>query len=100
MSTIKVDDWLKDELSRLQSTSMVDEKTPSYNEIVKQAIRRQALTPILMQYIYARLGDWNPYDVLSWFYEEHRAPMEEELVEAYARLIVETQRALGGENDG
>jgi hypothetical protein len=97
VSTIKVDDWLKDKLIRLQSVTQMDEKTPSYNEIVKNAIKAQALTPILMRYIYARLGDWNPYDVLSWFYEEQRATIDEELVEAYARLIVETGSPLRGD---
>ena len=100
MSTIKVDDELKDELTRLQSATQMDEKTPSYNDIVKQAVKAQALTPMLMKYIYARLGDWNPYDLLSWFYEEHRVPMDEALVEAYARLIVETKVPLRGESDG
>jgi hypothetical protein len=35
--------------------------------------------------------------VLSWFYEEQRATIDEELVEAYARLIVETGSPLRGD---
>ena len=51
------------------------------------------LAPILMRYIGARVDDWNPYDLLSWFYEVEQAPMDRELVEAYAELVEETMRA-------
>ena len=98
MSTIKVDDELKEELTRLQSENQIDERIPSYNDIVWQAIRVQELMPILMRYIYAKQGAWNPYDVLSWFYEENKAPMDMGLVEAYARIIVEMEVPLRGEN--
>ena len=90
MSTIKVDEELKEELTRIQSRYQSD-KSPSYNDIVKNAVRIQELTPILLQYIYSRIDDWNPYDVLSWFYDENKTPMDKELVEAYAALI-ETQK--------
>ncbi|TFH19251.1 hypothetical protein E4H04_00660 [Candidatus Bathyarchaeota archaeon] len=90
MSTIKVDGELKDELTRLQTLAGND-KSLSYNDIVWKAVKSQALTPILMRYIYSRIGDWNPYDLLSWFYEEMRTPLDKELVEAYAQLIVETK---------
>jgi hypothetical protein len=89
VSTIKVDDELKDELSRLQSAGGA-EKPPSYNDLVKKALRSQALTPLLMRYIYSRIDGWNPYDLLSWFYEVEKTPMDKGLVEAYAELIVET----------
>ncbi len=86
MSTIKVDEELKEELTRIQSRYQGD-KSPSYNEIVKNAVKIQELTPILLQYLYSRIEDWNPYDVLSWFYDEKKTPMDKELVEAYAALI-------------
>ncbi len=89
MSTIKVDDELKNELARLQSSSGTD-KPPSYNELVKKALRCQALTPLLMRYVFSRVDGWNPYDLLSWFYEVEKAPLDRGLVEAYAELIVET----------
>ena len=89
VSTIKVDDELKNELARLQSASGAD-KPPSYNELVKKALMGQALTPLLMRYIYSRIDGWNPYDLLSWFYELEKIPMDRGLVEAYAELIVET----------
>ncbi|MCW4011638.1 MAG: hypothetical protein NWF07_01460 [Candidatus Bathyarchaeota archaeon] len=90
MSTIKVDDGLKDELARIQS---VHRESLSYNDIVWNAVRSQMLAPILMRYIRARIDDWNPYDLLSWFYEVEQAPMGRELVEAYAELIEETMGA-------
>ena len=89
MSTIKIDDELKEELTRIQSRYQRD-KSPSYNEIVRNAVKTQELTPILLQYIYAKIENWNPYDVLSWFYEENQKPMDKTLVEAYAELIMET----------
>ena len=90
VSTIKIDDELKEELTLIQSRT---EKSPSYNEIVRNAVKIQTLTPILLKYIYSRIDDWNPYDVLSWFYDEHKTPMDTELVEAYAELIMDTGRA-------
>jgi hypothetical protein len=99
VSTIKVDDWLKEELTRLQSESQMNEKTLSYNEIVKNAVKLQELAPIMMRYIYARMDSWNPYDLLSWFYEEYGIPVGEELVEVYARLIVETSSPLREKSD-
>ena len=90
MSTIKIDEELKKKLTLIQSRT---DKSPSYNEIVRNAVTIQTLTPILLKYIYSRLDDWNPYDVLSWFYEEHKVPLDTELVEAYAELIMETGRA-------
>ena len=92
MSTIKVDDELKTELTRIQSRYQT-EKTPSYNEIVKNAVKTQELTPILLKYIYSKITDWNPYDLLSWFYDENKTPMDTMLVEAYAELIMDTGRA-------
>ncbi len=91
MSTIKIDDELKQELTRIQSKYQSD-KSPSYNEIVRNAVKTQELTPILLQYLYAKMENWNPYDVLSWFYEEKQKPMDKTLVEAYAELIMETER--------
>lgn len=91
MSTIKIDDELKQELTRIQSRYQSD-KSPSYNEIVRNAVKIQELTPILLQYIFAKMENWNPYDVLSWFYEENQKPMDKTLVEAYAELIMETGR--------
>lgn len=88
MSTIKVDDELKEELTRIQSQHQSD-KPPSYNEIVRNAVKVQTLTPILLRYIHSRIEDWNPYDVLSWFYAENKAPMDKKLVEAYAELIMD-----------
>ena len=87
MSTIKVDDELKEELTRIQSHYQSDK--PSYNEIVRNAVKIQTLTPILLRYIHSRIEDWNPYDVLSWFYDEKKAPMDKELVEVYAELIMD-----------
>jgi hypothetical protein len=92
VSTIKVDDELKEELTRIQSTYQ-GEKSPSYNDIVRNAVKVQILTPILLHYIDSRIDDWNPYDVLSWFYEENKGPMDKELVEAYAELIMDIRRA-------
>ncbi|MFC1804086.1 hypothetical protein ACFL0D_09020 [Thermoproteota archaeon] len=93
MSTIKIDEDLKNELGRLQQdTSMAHEKQLSYNEIVKNAIKNQALTPILMSYIYAKIDNWNPYDIMSWFYEQNRVPIDASLVEAYAQLVESVQR--------
>lgn len=89
MSTIKIDDELKNELTRIQSRYQ-SEKSLSYNDIVRNAVKTQELTPILLQYIYAKMDNWNPYDVLSWFYEEKKTPMDKTLVEAYAELIMET----------
>lgn len=89
MSTIKVDDELKEELTLIQSKYQ-SEKSPSYNDIVRNAVKIQELTPILLQYIHSRIEDWNPYDVLAWFYEQSKTPMDKELVEAYAELIMET----------
>ena len=91
MSTIKVDDGLKDELARIQSVRRGE--SLSYNDVVWSAVRSQMLAPILMRYIGARVDDWNPYDLLSWFYEVEQAPMDRELVEAYAELVEETMRA-------
>ena len=90
MSTIKIDEELKEELTLIQSRT---EKSPSYNEVVRNAVKIQTLTPILLKYINSRIDDWNPYDVLSWFYEKNKTPMDKELVEAYAELIMETGRA-------
>ena len=90
MSTIKIDEELKEKLTLIQSRT---DKTPSYNEIVRNAVTIQTLTPILLKYIYSKLDDWNPYDVLSWFYEENKTPLDTELVEAYAELIMDTGRA-------
>jgi len=90
VSTIKIDEELKEELTLIQSRT---EKSPSYNEIVRNAVKIQTLTPILLRYIYSKIEDWNPYDVLSWFYEENKTPMDTELVEAYAELIMDTGRA-------
>lgn len=90
MSTIKVDDGLKNELARIQSNRGMSQ---SYNDVVWSAVRSQMLAPILMRYIGARVDDWNPYDLLSWFYEVEQAPMDRELVEAYAELVEETMRA-------
>lgn len=91
MSTIKVDDGLKDELARIQSVRRGE--SLSYNDIVWNAVRSQMLAPILMRYIGARIDGWNPYDLLSWFYEVEQVPMGRELVEAYAELIEETMGA-------
>ena len=91
MSTIKVDDGLKDELARIQSIRR--DESLSYNDIVWNAVRSQMLAPILMRYIRARIDSWNPYDLLSWFYEIEQAPMGRELVEAYAELVEETMGA-------
>lgn len=91
VSTIKVDDGLKDELARIQSVRRGE--SLSYNEIVWNAVRSQQLAPILMRYIRARMHEWNPYDLLSWYYEEERAPIGRELVDAYAELVEETMRA-------
>jgi hypothetical protein len=88
VSTIKVDDELKEELTLIQSKYQSD-KTPSYNEIVRNAVKVQELSPILLQYIHSRIENWNPYDVLSWFYDENKRPMEKELVEVYAELIMD-----------
>jgi hypothetical protein len=90
VSTIKVDDGLKDELSRIQSGR---DQPASYNDVVWNAVKSQKLAPILMRYIRTRISDWNPYDLLSWFYEEEQTPMGRELVEAYAELVEETMRA-------
>ena len=90
MSTIKIDEELKEELTLIQSRI---EKSPSYNEIVRNAVKIQTLTPILLKYIYSKIDDWNPYDVLSWFYEENKTPMDTGLVEAYAELIMDAGRA-------
>lgn len=93
MSTIKIDEELKNELGRLQQkTSQAYEKQLSYNEIVKNAIKNQALTPILLRYIYAKIDNWNPYDIMSWFYEQNRVPIDSSLVEAYAQLVESIQR--------
>ena len=90
MSTIKIDEELKEELTLIQSRI---EKSPSYNEIVRNAVKIQTLTPILLKYIYSKIDDWNPYDVLSWFYKENKTPMDTGLVEAYAELIMDAGRA-------
>ena len=88
MSTIKIDDELKEELTLIQSKT---EKSPSYNDIVRNAVKIQTLTPILLKYINSKIDDWNPYDVLSWFYEINKIPMDKTLVEAYAELIMDTK---------
>jgi hypothetical protein len=90
VSTIKVDDGLKDMLARIQSSRG---ESQSYNDIVWNAVHSQMLAPILMRYIEARIDGWNPYDLLSWFYETKQVPMGRELVEAYAELIEETMGA-------
>ena len=91
MSTIKIDDELKDELTQIQSMQQAT-KTLSYNEIVWNAVRNQKLLPILLKYLYTKINDWNPYDVLKWYYDEEKTPLNQKLVEAYAQLIVETER--------
>lgn len=96
MSTIKVDDELKNELTRIQSSQ--DDGSFSYNEIVWNAIRKQKLLPILIQYLYSKVSDWNPYDVLTWYYDEEKIPLDQNLVEAYAQLIVETSDLRGSNN--
>jgi hypothetical protein len=78
----------------------MNDRNLSYNEIVKIAIKLQELVPIMMRYINARLDGWNPYDLLSWFYEEYGIPVDEELVEVYARLIVESSSPLRERSNG
>ena len=98
MSTIKIDEELKSELGRIQrETSEVHEKQSSYNEIVKNAIRYQALTPVLMRYIFEKIDNWNPYDLMSWFYDQNRVPIESGLVEAYAQLVESLQHLRKGD---
>jgi hypothetical protein len=89
VSTIKIDEELKEELTLIQSKT---EKSPSYNDIVRNAVKIQTLTPILIKYINSKIDDWNPYDVLSWFYEINKTPMDKTLVEAYAELIMDTKK--------
>jgi hypothetical protein len=94
VSTVKVDGELKNELTRLQS-SFGGDRAPSLNDVVRRAVSSQSLAPLLMRYINARIDDWNPYDLLSWYYDEMMAPMERGLVETYAQLVVELRASLG-----
>lgn len=93
MSTIKVDDELKMELTRIQS--MYQDGSLSYNDVVWRAVRLGALAPLLIRYINSKIDNWNPYEVLSWFYEKQRGPMDKYLVEAYASLIEDMEKDLG-----
>ena len=94
MSTVKVDGELKDELTRLQS-SFSGDRSPSLNDVVRKAVSSQALAPLLMRYINDKIDGWNPYDLLSWYYDTMRAPMDRGLVETYAQLVVELRASLG-----
>ncbi len=91
VSTIKVDDGLKDELARIQSVRRGE--SLSYNDIVWRAVKSQELSLLLMRYIRVRVDGWNPYDLLSWFYEMEKAPLNRELVEAYALLVEDAMGA-------
>ena len=85
VSTIKVDDGLKEELARIQSVH--HEESLSYNDIVWRAVKSQELSFLLMRYIRSRVDGWNPYDLLSWYYDEEKSPLSRELTEAYALLV-------------
>ena len=97
VSTIKIDEGLKEELTHLQSIYHRNSGQPSYNELVKRALKIQKITPLIMRYIKAKIDDWNPYDLLSWCYAEQKSPLEKELVESYAELVEEIQSHVGGE---
>jgi hypothetical protein len=98
VSTIKIDEELKSELGRIQQESSdMHDRQLSYNEIVKSAIKYQALTPVFMRYIFEKIDNWNPYDLISWFYEQNRVPLESGLVEAYAQLVEKMQHLIKGD---
>ncbi len=92
MSTIKIDEGVRRELTHLQQAR--GSPKPSFNELVWLALKRQALIPLLLRYIKDRFNSWNPYDFLTWFYQVSGSPLDPELVSVYAGMVAELDAGL------
>ena len=106
-TTIQIDKKLRSVLDEVKNEiSGLEKERINYNDIVYRLLQFREVALILASYIQEVNTQFNPYNILAWYYDTFNKTIDSDVLSAYNQIITESssrtiwiKQFTGGENE-
>ena len=106
-TTIQIDKKLRSVLDEVKNEiSGLEKERINYNDIVYRLLQFREVALILASYIKEVNTQFNPYNILAWYYDTFNKTIDSDVLSAYNQIITESssrtiwiKQFTGGENE-
>ena len=106
-TTIQIDRKLRSVLDQVKTEiSGLENERFNYNDIVYRSLHFREVALILASYLREVDNQYNPYNILAWYYDTYQKTIESDVLSAYNQIIAESsshqrwmKQFTGGENE-
>ena len=106
-TTIQIDKKLRSVLDEVKKEiSGLEKERINYNDIVYRLLQFREVALILASYIQEVNTQFNPYNILAWYYDTFNKTIDSDVLSAYNQIITESssrtiwiKQFTGGENE-
>ena len=106
-TTIQIDKKLRSVLDDVKNQiSGLENERFNYNDIVYRSLHFREVALILATYLQEVNTQFNPYNILAWYFDTFQKTIDSDVLSAYNQIIAEsssrtrwTKQFTGGENE-
>ena len=90
-TTIQIDKKLRSVLDEVKNEiSGLEKERINYNDIVYRLLQFREVALILASYIQEVNTQFNPYNILAWYYDTFNKTIDSDVLSAYNQIITES----------
>ena len=106
-TTIQIDRKLRAVLDEVKNEiSGLENERYNYNDIVYRSLHFREVALILATYLQEVNAQFNPYNILAWYFDTFKKTMDNDVLAAYNQILTESssrnrwmKQFTGGENE-
>ena len=106
-TTIQIDRKLRSVLDEVKNEiSGLENERFNYNDIVYRSLHFREVALILASYLQEVNTQYNPYNILAWYFDTYQKTIDSDVLSAYNQIIAESssrqkwmKQFTGGENE-